>query len=215
MLVQFLGDPIDQDNQLREWGLRREILIEAVRYGETFYNECTANDQKGFDLIIAYDKVGRRLRELHRLDGWAYCDRNNQVAIKNTDLKLRLYACNFCFRTANPDFEPTNLSKKGSSVRGDTSSNAQLSLFDSPQFVPGAVPDVRDGFTTLILGMNFEGEYPKAEVSLPVRYAGGKLKGFSKRVPLLNGNSLPQSQPPVRRPNDVFGEVDIPIRVKS
>ncbi len=215
MLVQFLSDPIDQDNQLREWGLRREPLIEAVLYGETFFNECTANDQKGFNLIIAYDKVGRRLRELHRTNGWTYCDRNNQVAIKNEDLKLRLYACNFCTLTADPDHEPTNLSEKGNSVRGDTCSNRQLSLFDAPQYVPGAVPEIQAGYMTLTLGMNFEGEYPKAEVSLPVRYAGGKLKGLSKRVPLLNGDGLPQNQLPVRRPNDVFGEVDIPIRVKS
>lgn len=215
MLVQFLSDPIDQDHQLRQWGLQREPLVEAVLYGETFYNECTSNDQKGFSLIIAYDKAGRRLRELIRFDGWTYCDKNNQVAIKNEYLKLRLYACNFCALTASPEHEPTNLSEKGSSVRGDTYSNSQMSLFNAPHCLPDALPEARDGLTTLILGMNFEGGYPKAELSLPVRYARGRLKGFSKRVPLLNGDDLARAPVPISRPSDVFGEVDIPIRVRS
>lgn len=215
MRVDFLDDPIEQSDQLRRWGLEREPLLEAVMYGQSFYNECTLNDQRGFKYIIAYDKIGRRLRELIRSNGWSFCDKNNQVAIKNEYLKLRLYACNFCSLTASPDHQPTNLSEKGNSVRGDTYSNAQLTLFDAPHFVPDAEQEVRDGFTTLILGVNYEGEHPKAEVSVPVRYSRGKLKGFSKRVPLLLGYHTPAINPPKHQSDDAFGEVDIPIRVRS
>ena len=117
MLVKFLADPIDQDNQLKEWVLEREPLKEAVFFAQSFYNDCTANDPLGFDRVIAYARAGRRLRDLFVPKGWIRDDSNNQTAIRHEEKRLRVYPCNFCALTADPLRSPTNLSDKGSAAR--------------------------------------------------------------------------------------------------
>ncbi len=165
----------------------------------------------------SYAEAGRRVRELHVTRGWDICDLNNQTAIRNEELKLRLYPCNFDDATADPTRTPKNLSEKGYAAESDTRANNQRDLFNNalPHFVPGAQVERVRGYTTLILGMNFEGEYPKAEIAVPVRFMDGRFKSFDIRVPLLNGQSAPISPVPKQDTDDAFGVVEIPIRVVS
>lgn len=210
MQVKFLADQIDGDSQLRAWGLERPSLIEAVLYGQSFYVECTENDPKGFDRSIAYARCGRRLRDKYvGIGGWMKDDTHGQTAIRNEDLKLRVYPCNFCSRTAHPLKSPTNLTAKGSAAESDTHSNAQLSLFDSPEVLYDIAPEI-DTYRTLLLGMNFEGELPKAEISLPITFNQRRFTGLLIRVPLLIGDD-PSRGFKSNTADVPFGEIDIKV----
>lgn len=216
MQVRFLADPIEANDQLRVWGLDRETLKEAVFFAQSFYNECTDNDPLGFDKSIAYARAARRLRDLYGPDGWLRDNSNNQAAIRNESRRLRLYPCNFCSYTAHPFHQPVNLTDKGSAARGDTYVNAQLPLplFHLPHVLPGAEVAPKNKYTTLLLGMNFEEEAAKAEVSVPVNFYKGKFKSLVVRVPLLDGTE--PSPRPAAKPDqdDFFGVVDIPVARK-
>ena len=65
MLVKFLDQPLEADAQLREWGVDRVRLKEAVFFAHSYYNECTSNDPLGFDRVMAYARAARRLRDLY------------------------------------------------------------------------------------------------------------------------------------------------------
>lgn len=218
MQVQFLDDPIDADGQLRRWRVDRVGLIEAVRYAHSFYVECTANDPLGFEHVVSYAKAGRFIRDTYvGFNGWVKDDSQNQTAIKNEDLKIRIHPCNFCALAANPNHSPYNLSDKGTAARENTRCNNQLSLFDTPEIL-NDVEENRDEYATLLLGMNFEGDFPKAELSLPVKFNKKRFTKFSIRVPLLDGHSPRDADlqmPHPSKPNDVFGEVDIAIGRKA
>ena len=225
MKVHFAATPAEQVSQLRAWGLEAGPLVEAVLWARGFYADCTPLHPRGYKFIHAYAEAGRRVRELHITRGWAVCDLNNQTAIRHERLKLRLYPCNFCSATADPNGTPKNLSDKGSAAEGDARNNRQAELFPHglPQIVPDAEVETVQGYTTLVLGMNFEDEFPKAEVALPIRFMDGRFKAFLKRVPLLDGKSGPllggKSSSPAPEPkhdgDEAFGEVDIPIKVVS
>ena len=211
MLVKFLASPIEQDNQLREWGVAREPLKEAVFFAQSFYNECTANDPRGFDRAIAYARAGRRLRDLFVPMGWVKDDANNQTAIRHEEKKLRIYPCNFCSLTAHPYHSPSNLTEKGSAADRDTRRNAQLELFSVPEMLPNAEIESAEKYRTLLLGMNFEEENAKAELSLPVRLMNGRFTGLAIRVPILDGTEAsPKPRQDVDR-DDAFDVIDISI----
>ncbi len=215
MQVDFARTLIDQDTQLREWGLQRDLLVQTVLRARSYYNDCTPLHPKGFKLIHAYAEAGRWLREVHCVDGWVVCDWNNQTAIRHDKLKLRLYPCNFCNAVADEHGVPRNLSEKGSAAEQDTSANRQMNLFD----MAGGQVDSRStvvtfrGYTSLLLAMNFESEFAKAEVSLPVHISSGYFQRLLKRVPLLDGQTDPAGIQPKRDADDAFGEVEIPIKV--
>ena len=212
--VKFLDDPIEADAQLYLWGLDRAKLIESVLYGRSFYVECTANDPRGFAGAIAYARTGRRLRDLFAgQDGWSKDEINNQTAIRNDSLKLRLYPCNFDSRTASKR-TPCNLTDKGNAAQEDTEHNAQLSLFDMPEMLSD-IEEINDAYQTLLLGMNFESEFAKAEVSLPVTFSRKRFTGLAIRVPLLDGLSPDKGPQTKYKPDDSFGEVDIQIGRKK
>ena len=218
MKVKFIEDPIEQDAQLFAWGLDRDFLVEAVLYARSFYTDCSSLDPLGFSRVITYARCGRRLRELHiPTRRWVRDDANNQTAIRNHDLRLRLHPCNLCGAAANPNTMPTNLSEKGSAAHYDTQRNYTPDLFGAraPQLVPLAVPQIVQGYKTLVLGMNFEGEYPKAEVSIPVSFMNGQYQAFTPRVPILDGNNPPGPRRIEVPDSGAFGEVDIPVKVVS
>lgn len=216
MKVHFAETPFEQEVLLRGWGLEAGPLIDVVLWAQGYYAECTAFHPPGYRFIHAYAEAGRRLRELHVTRGWDVCHLNNQTAIKHEGLKLRLYPCNFDDATADPTRSPKNLSEKGSAAERDTLAN-QGDLFRGrlPHVVPQAEIRRVKGYTTLILGMNFEGEFPKAEVALPVDFLDGTFASFSIRVPLLDGTKEPTRRMPKRGGDDAFGEVDIPIKLVS
>lgn len=218
MKVQFVEDPVEQDAQLWTWGLQREMLVEAVLWARGFYTDCSAFDPLGFDRVIAYARAGRRLRELFvPTRRWVRDDMNNQTAIRNEELRLRLHPCNFCDAAADPQRMPTNLSEKGPAARNDTQRNFTPDLFGTraPHVAPRAMPQTVRGYKTLVLGMNFEGEFPKAEVAVPVNFMDGQYVTFTPRVPILDGRTPPTERKVKTPDNDVFGEVDIPIKVVS
>jgi hypothetical protein len=216
MRVKFLADPIEAADQLSLWRLNRPMLIEAVFFARSFYTDCTANDPLGFNHVISYARAARRLRDLLGPQGWLRDDSNNQTAVRHEDLRLRLYPCNFCSYTANPHHQPVNLHDKGAAAKGDAYSNAQLPLplLEIPAVVSDIASNKSERYTTLLLGMNFESEYAKAEISVPVRFSDGKFKGLAIRVPLLDGTQ--QGPEPIREeaPSSLFGIVDIPISRK-
>lgn len=192
-------------------GAERDSLKEAVFFAQSFYNDCTANDPAGFERSIAYARAGRRLRDLYVPRGWLKDETNNQTAIRHEELRLRIYPCNFCSLTANPVHSPSNLTQKGSAADGDTRRNAQMELFSTPEMLPGAEMEPTEKYRTLLLGMNFEEENAKAELSLPVKFMNRRFTGLAIRVPLLDGK---EASPPPRRDtgrDDVFEVIDIPI----
>jgi len=103
-----------------------------------------------------------------------------------------------------------NLTSKGSAAGSDTRCNAQLS-FDFPHTLPGTEVEAQERFKTLLLGINFEGTSAKAELSLPVKFMNGKFAALCIRVPILDGTEGEPRPAREASPDDLFGEVDIPI----
>lgn len=217
MKVKFARTPVEQDAQLLEWGLERDRIVETVLRARSFYNDCTELHPKGYRFVHAYAEAGRWLRERHCINGWTVCHWNNQTAIRHDELKLRLYPVNFCSAVADEHRSPRNLSEKGNAAEQDTFANRQMTLFEgmTRETDPRATVVSFRGYTSLILAMNFESEYAKAEVSLPVRFSNGTFEMLIKRVPLLDGQPSSSTVPAKRESDDVFGEIEIPIRVVS
>lgn len=214
MQVRFIGNSLDADSQIREWGLDRDLLKEVVFFAQSYHNECTLNDPPGFELVIAYARAARRLRELCVPRGWAADTSQNQTAIRHEELRLRVYPCNFCSNTASPHRSPVNLTVKGPAARRDTNCNAQLSLFDCPEILYDPVISEHERYQTLLLGMNFEGENAKAELSVPVKFMQGRFTGLAVRVPILDGTEVgPTTRTDIDR-DDAFKEIDISISRK-
>jgi len=113
------------------------------------------------------------------------------------------------------------LTEKGSAADRDTRRNAQLDLFSSPEVLsaPEVLMDAEiesgEKYRTLLLGMNFEEENAKAELSLPVRFMKGKFTGLAIRVPLLDGTETGPTRGKDFDRDDAFEVIDIEIGRKS
>ncbi len=204
--------PIDGDNLLSEMGLDRQGLIEAIRFGASEHALCTSNDGIGFAPYLAYDKIGRRLRELYLPRGWERDNSNNQCAIKNPRTRVRVVPCNFDEDAGNPAGEPSNRSPKGEVSRKSTDSNKMAWLPGLPR--PKPLPDA-GGYLTWVLGAFIDSEKPiGAELSFPTEFDGQRFTLLSKRIPLMFGDGLgaePDKKPEV---DDTFGEVEIDVKRK-
>ncbi|MCW2266310.1 hypothetical protein M2305_002257 [Gluconobacter cerinus] len=217
MELKFARTLEEQDAQLTLWGLARDPIIEAVIHAQSYYTQSTLLHPRGYQFISAYAECGKRLRENFIPLGWKKCDLNNQTAIRHEGLMLRIAPCNFDSATADESRQPRNISQKGFAASANTSDNEQLCLFGGglPRVARNAAIPMLKGYTTLILAMNFEEDFPKAEVSLPTKFENGRYTTFINRVPLLDGRR-PRNEPIApHQTNETFGEVEIPIREVS
>lgn len=181
---------------LRSMELDRDALIEVVRYADRERALCTANDVRGFELIIANDKAARGLREMFCGKSWIRDEKDNQAGMRNARLGLRVITCNFDHNTGNPLVDPTNRVVKGEASRAKTRCNATGWLPGLPDIPAQEGSDVK----TWVLGIfSQEGEALRAELSLPASFVGGQYRRFTKRIILLTGGEDPA---PVRREVD-------------
>jgi hypothetical protein len=190
---------------LRSMELEREALIEVVRFADRERSLCTGNDVRGFDLITVNGKAARGLREIFCGKNWIKDETDNQAAIRNPRLGLRVIVCNFDENTGNELIDPTNRVAKGEASRSKTRCN-------STGWLPG-LPDIpaQEGaaIKTWVLGIySQEAEPLRAEISLPAYFVGGRYTRFSTRIILLTG--LEGAPEPVRQEiNPDRGPVEI------
>lgn len=178
---------------LKEWELDLDGLVEAARYGDRERALCTANDPKGFELILMNAKVARGLREIFCGDRWKPDETDNQPGISNPFLKIRVIPCNFDEYAGNPLVTPTNRTEKGSASKKKVRCNAT-------PWIPGLIDpteaeESEDGYVTFVLGTYFDLQVGlRAELSRPKAFSSGQYKRFETRVMLLDGtedNSSP------------------------
>jgi hypothetical protein len=181
-----------------------------VRFAESERALCTTNDARGFELMTVYDKAARRLREIFCGKDWERDDSDNQAGIRNAALKLRVIPCNFDEDAGNPLVEPTNRVAKGEGSRAKSRCNGT-----------GWLPGLEDipaqagrDYVTWILGIYAQdGKSLKAELSLPIDFAGNHFTRFGSRIILLDGTeeiggSSQSSRPDRPGPTE---EIDIAI----
>ena len=185
MSAKVVWQPLEIDNTLLEMGLDREGLTRAVRFAESERSFVTSNDPVGFGNYIVYAKAGRALREVYLPKGWVKDDSNNQCAIRNVELKIRVVPCNFDQYAGNPNIRPTNKAPKGEVSRKKSACNMTTWL---PGF-EAVEPELNDGFQTWLLGLHVDEVRPTgAELSLPVLFEGSHFTRFGTRIMLLSGD---------------------------
>jgi hypothetical protein len=207
---------LDVRNEVQALGLEFAGLVDCVRYAERERSFVTANDAVGFQSTVVYDKAGRALRESFLGPDWIKDDSNNQCAIKNVKLKIRVVPCNFN-RGAGDRFSKnvSNKSPKGEISRKKSACNMTAWL---PGFETESSDTLNnDGFQTWLLGIFTDDFEPTtAELSLPITFEGSHFTKFGKRIMLItredgdSGNRLKGTDDG----NDAVEVVDIPIRRK-
>jgi hypothetical protein len=164
--------------------LNREKLIAAVRAADHERTFCTANDIRGFELIIVNAKAARALRDVFCGDRWTKDESDNQPGIRNDHIGVRVIPCNFDENAGDLLVEPSNKAPKGEASRSKTRCNSTGWLPGLPDIPPQEGADI----TTWVLGIfSQEGEPLRAEISLPVRFARNRYIRFSQRIVLLSG----------------------------
>lgn len=173
---------------LTEQELHFDGLVEAARYGDRERALCSANDPKGFPLILMNAKVARGLREIFCGPRWEPDETDNQPGIRNPFLKTRVIPCNFDEFAGNPFADPTNRTEKGSASNKKVRCNATL-------WIPGLIDPREDDqdnegeYTTFVLGTYFDSHIGlRAELSRPKHFSSGQYKRFETRVMLLDGS---------------------------
>ncbi|MDB5580331.1 MAG: hypothetical protein JWR80_5507 [Bradyrhizobium sp.] len=172
---------------LTEMELEFEGLVEAARYGDRERALCSANDPRGFELILMNAKVARGLREIFCSDRWAPDETDNQPGIRNPFLKVRVIPCNFDENAGNQFADPTNRTEKGAASKKKVRCNAT-------PWIPGLIDPTEteeDGseYTTFLLGTYFDSRIGlRAELARPKAFSSGQYKRFETRVMLLDGS---------------------------
>jgi hypothetical protein len=192
---------------LAEMELEFEGLVEAARYGDRERALCTANDPKGFDLILMNAKVARGLREIFCGDRWEADETDNQPGIRNPYLKIRVIPCNFDEYAGNQFANPTNRAEKGSASKKKVRCNAT-------PWIPGLIDPTENEeegegeYTTFVLGTYFDSHIGlRAELSRPKAFSSGQYIRFETRVMLLDGTE--DSSSPVGSRTDRGGPTEI------
>ena len=211
MAERILSKVIDIDNQLKEMGLDRKGLTEAVRFAEHHRSFVTANDPIGFPNYVVYAKLARSLRETYLSKGWTKDDSHNQAAIKNAKNKIRVVPCNFDEYAGNRLVRPTNKSPKGEVTRKKSACNRTAWL----PGIPPIAPEFNDGYQTWILGVSIDDEHPTgAELSFPVAFDGNFFTQFGTRIILLTGDEDRGARVVDTSGGDAVEVVDIEVKRK-
>lgn len=204
----IIGDE-DVIPALRRMELERERLIEAITWADGERALCTANDAKGFDLIMMNARLGRALRDQFAGDRWQADETDNQPGIFNPHLKLRVTPCNFDENAGNPLADPANLREKGTASNSKTLCNGTL-------WIPGLEPkeeDQGDECQTYILGTHLDdNNVLRAELSRPIIFAFGRFVRFKPRIILLDGTREVETRD--KRDRAPTDDIDITIRRK-
>ena len=199
--------PEDVDPVLRLMELDREGLIEATRDADGERALCTANDPKGFDLIVMNARLARALRDRFVGERWEADETDNQPGIRNPYLKLRVIPCNFDENAGNRLADPSNLRDKGWASCSKTQCN-RTAWF--PGFEPSPETE-RAEYETYVLGTHAADGELHAELSKPLNFASGKYTRFLPRIILLDGTEDKSiiSRAPRGGPTDV---IDIAVK---
>jgi hypothetical protein len=169
---------------LEEIELDRDRLIDVVRYADAERALCTANDRKGWPLIVTSNKAARALREQFCGERWVSDETDNQAGIFNPHKKVRIITCNFDKNAGNPAKNPANRTEKGAASEAKTRGNETA-------WFPGFEPPTSasdDDVATYVLGIYSEDDEPlRAELSRPKAFEAGDFVKFMPRIILLDG----------------------------
>lgn len=210
MAERVLTDPYEVADILARLRLTRDGLVDAVMYAERERSFCTSFDAPGFAAMTVYDKAARRLRENFCGEAWAKDDSDNQAAIRNDELGVRVVPCNFDYNAGNRLIQPTNRSPKGEVSRTKTTCNATGWLPHLPQ----VSAQTHLTHKTWVLGIYAVQDEPlRAELSFPLGFDGKQFTHFSPRVILLDGSEglepAERLRPSAEGPTE---DIDISIR---
>lgn len=181
----ILSERSDVTSLLDQLELSYERLVEVVRYADRERALCTANDPKGFPLIVVNARAARGLREAFCGDRWEIDETDNQPGIRNPHIKVRVIPCNFDQNAGNRLVDPSNRTEKGAASKRKVRCNATA-------WLPG-LPEPQDDdegeYTTYLLGIySEEDDKLKAELSRPKAFSSGQYRSYTTRVILLNGS---------------------------
>lgn len=213
MPVILHRDPPDIDRRLRELGLDREGLIEAVRASVAFRAGCTDNDPANAPGWEGYRGAVRRLREIYRSVGWDKERRDNVEVIRHPGLKLRIAYLATDARTCDPIVQPSNRYPKGPAQQRAASANGQMDLF--PDTLEDEDGNPHDGHSTWLLCVYDDGHGTVlAELSRPTGFDGNHVSAFSERIFLIgpgewDGLALAGDD------GDDDSDIEVPVRRKG
>jgi hypothetical protein len=205
----LLTKPTDVLPRLEELELDYDRLREVVHYADGEAALCTANDPKGFDLVVMNARAARGLRNVFCGERWEADETGNQAGIRNPHIKVRVIHCNFDENTGTAA-DPTNLTEKGAASGSKVACNQTGWIPGLP--VPGE-DETDNEYATYVLGTYYDrdGEILRAELSRPRNFSGGRYKKFFERIVLLDGSEKAPVHPGRSEPTET---IDIAVKRK-
>jgi hypothetical protein len=177
----LIKDPIRANQRLRELGLTREILRNAVTAGQLAHLSCTANHPPLMRGVYAWGETIRSLREQLAPVGWMRSDANNFSLVVNDDRSVSIAVATGDDETGNEYGNPTTRSKKGPRTATAVLENSrQMPLFAELE-VPAPLDPEQVGLTYFLLVRRI-GERVRSELSLPTSIVDGRVKDWSERI---------------------------------
>jgi hypothetical protein len=222
MSTILLHKPIEVSNRLEKIGVTKEMLLEVVKSMQAAKNGCTDNDPPSAPGWSAWRDGTRRLREVLTASGWVKDDTDMISSAFHKEKGIKLLVCNTDSGTGLEDSEPQNCSYKGSATDRAVNSNEVQVLMTSilDQSVPRDVvlfdPSANDLVKVVhwYLCVYIYGETLRAELSCPVKIAGGYFSAFHERIILIgdqDGGGVPLSR---NKPDD-DADNEIPVTRKK
>lgn len=193
----LIKDPVLADQRLRELGLTKDILLQAVSAGQLAHMSCTENHPPLMRGVYAWGETVRSLREQLAPAGWQRSDANNFSIVVNPGHTVSIAVATGDEETGSEHGNPSTRSKKGPRTVSAVQENSlQMPLF--PVEVPIDLDPEQVGLTYFLL-VRRDGSRVHSELSLPTSIVEGRVKGWSERILLddveLDGSPIEFNSP--------------------
>ena len=113
----------DVTTRLNALDLKREYLLDAIRFGATYAVECTRHDPSSLRGTSLWGKTIRKLRDILSLDGWKASDKDNLSLTVHPSKMCAIAVVSGNERTGISDKTPATRYSRGRATREVVSSN--------------------------------------------------------------------------------------------
>ena len=206
----------DVTARLNDLDLKREALLEAVRFGSTYAAECTLHDPRSMAGLVLWGKTVRKLRDQLIPGGWDVDNGQNYPRTVHPSRRWAIGVAPGDERTGIPDKTPSTRSERGPATRQVVSINQSSFAALSADFAKLDAALTRQ--TWLLLHYrDDDADEIRVELSLPAEMTReGFVIQWKERIILAGGDD--GSAMVYAVPDDGVGPddvIDIPVLKKA
>jgi hypothetical protein len=213
----FIDNPIEVSNELERLGLLEEGLRGAVDAVVLARNNCTPNDVPAARGLKGWLDGTRYLRDFYCRRGWEKNEDGHISSLFHREKQIKVMILNSDDATGLKleDRQPQNRSRKGPATDRAVSMNChQMTMwdvFDIPNVIQ--LDGHPSGLQHWFLCVFCEGDFVRAEISLPAKCEGGFFTSFLKRIILIGETDNDDGSGIRVRPDGPEGDSDFEIPV--